>query len=134
MIHKETCEYQLWKKWVSEKNLTLFEMLHEMTFVHLFLLVKYQSLPPLWAFIISVPSFKKKQKNKLTWAISCSNKSLMNLHHDAPNSHVLAINLTEFLVHVLSIASYIIADSESAKHAWKGHTLSIENFLYLLTK
>ena len=58
----------------------------------------------------------------------------MNLHYDAPNSHVLAINLTEFLVHVLSIASYIIADSESAKHAWKGHTLSIENFLYLLTK
>ena len=78
--------------------------------------------------------FQKKKKNKLTWAISCSNKSLMNLHHDAPNSHVLAINLTEFLVHVLSIASYIIADSESAKHAWKGHTLSIENFLYLLTK
>lgn len=103
--------------------------------VHFFLLVKYQSLPPLWAFIISVPSFKKKKtKKKLTWAISCSNKSLMNLHYDAPNSHVLAINLTEFLVHVLSIANYIIADSESAKHAWKGHTLSIENFLYLLTK
>ena len=58
----------------------------------------------------------------------------MNLHHDAPNSHVLAIDLTEFLAHILSIASYIIGDSESPKHACKGHTLSTENFLNLLAK
>ena len=38
--------------------------------------------------------------------ISYSNKALMNFHHDAPNNHVPAINLLEFLVHALSITSY----------------------------
>ena len=46
------------------------------------------------------------QKNKLTWTISYSNKALMNIHHDAPNSHVPGINFLEFLVHALSITSY----------------------------
>ena len=38
--------------------------------------------------------------------ISCSNKALMNFHHNAPNSHVPAINLFEFLVYAFSITSY----------------------------
>ena len=52
----------------------------------------------------------------------------MNFHHDAPNSHVPAI---KFVVHALSVQS-IIADSKSAKHACKNHTVSAENYLYLL--
>ena len=63
--------------------------------------------------------------------ISYSNKALMNIHHDAPNSHVPGINFLEFLVHALSRTSYI-ADSESTKHACKSHTLSAEDYLYLL--
>ena len=55
----------------------------------------------------------------------------MNIHHDAPNSHVPRINFLEFLVHALSITSYI-ADSEPAKHACKSHTVFTENYLYLL--
>ena len=57
----------------------------------------------------------------------------MNIHHDAPNSHVSNINFLEFLVHALSITSYH-TDSESAKHACKSHTVSAENYeiLYLL--
>ena len=52
----------------------------------------------------------------------------MNFHHDAPNSHVPAI---KFVVHALSVQS-IIADSKFAKHACKNHTVSAENYLYLL--
>ena len=48
----------------------------------------------------------------------------MNFHRDAPNRHVPAINLLEFLGHSLSITGYIIADSEFAKHACKSHTES----------
>ena len=58
----------------------------------------------------------------------------MNFHHDAPNSHVPAINLLEFLVHALIIKNYIIADSESAKRTCKSHTVSAEKSLYLLVK
>ena len=49
---------------------------------------------------------KKKKKKKPTWTISYSKKALMNFRHDAPNSHVPAINPLEFLVHALSITSY----------------------------
>ena len=45
------------------------------------------------------------KKIKLTLTIFYSNKVLMSFHHDAPNSHVPAINLLEFLVHALSITS-----------------------------
>ena len=38
----------------------------------------------------------------------------MNCHDDAPNSHIPAINLLEFLVHALSITlSYQIANLQS---------------------
>ena len=55
----------------------------------------------LWAFTIPFPPMKK---HKLTCAISYINKVLTQ--HDAPNSHVPAINLLEFLVHAVSIKSY----------------------------
>ena len=69
------------------------------------------------------------QKSKLAWTISYSNKALMNIHHDSPNSHVPGINLLEFLVDALSITSY---HSESAKNVCKSHTVSVEKYLYLL--
>ena len=46
--------------------------------------------------------FFQSKKNKLTWTISSSNKVLMNIHHDAPNSHIPGINFLQFLVHALS--------------------------------
>ena len=92
--------------------------------VNLFQPIKYQSLllPGIHYFSSS------KKKNKLTWTISYSNKTLVNFHRDAPNSHVWSINLLEFLVHGLSITSY----SESLKYASKSHTVCAENYLYLL--
>ena len=43
-----------------------------------------QSLSLPWAFSISVRPIKK---NKLTWTVPYSNKALINIHHDTPNSH-----------------------------------------------
>ena len=44
------------------------------------------------------------QKSKLTWTTSYRSKTLMNIHHDAPNIHVPGINFLEFLVHALPIS------------------------------
>ena len=56
----------------------------------------------------------------------------MNIHHDSPNSHFPGINFLGFLVQALSITSYHIVNSESAKHVGKSQTVSAENYLYLL--
>ena len=53
-------------------------------------------------------------------------KALIIFHNDVPNSHVQTF--LEFLVNALSKTSH----SKSAKHTYKNHTASPENFLYLL--
>ena len=72
--------------------------------VYLFQLVKYI---PILVTALDIHYFSFYcQKNKLTQEISYSNKALMNIHHDAPNSYVPGINFLEFLVHAFSITSY----------------------------
>ena len=56
----------------------------------------------------------------------------MNFYCNAPNSHVPANNLLEFL-HMLFQQQPIIPDLESVKYACKSHTVSAENFLVWLT-
>ena len=40
-------------------------------------------------------------------------------------------NFLEFLAYALLITSYHIADSESAKHAFKSDTVSAENYVFI---
>ena len=59
----------------------------------------------------------------------------MNIHRDAPKSQVSGINFLELLVHALLInvlINVMVANSEPAKHVCKSHTVSAENYLYLL--
>ena len=72
-------------------------------------------------FTISAPPVKKKQ------TLAITNVTFTN---DAPNSHVPGINFLEFLVHALSITSYITA----ATDACKSHTVSVEKPLYFLLR
>ena len=55
----------------------------------------------------------------------------MKIHHDAPK--ITFQSLTSFSSwYILFQSQAIIADGESAKHASKSHTVSAENYLYLL--
>ena len=77
--------------------------LHDFVSVYLFLLFNNN---PCHCPGHSPCQFLKSKQGKLTWTISNSNKASMNYIHDAPNSHVSAINLLELLIHVLSISRY----------------------------
>ena len=110
----------VWEKWFSDIYAAKLECRNSLKSLQSFIMIRNDmnlcrctDLPSQIPVLVTALSIfsqfllsKKKKKKKLVWKISYREKALMNFHHDAPNSHVPAINLLELLVHPLLITSY----------------------------